>query len=106
MNTRCLAYRRCGVAVALTVVSTLILLAPGSSAIASTVFKLAGDSTVVVRGVVDRVQPYKNDAFLVFSITPTEVLKGGAVKGTALQLVQERVFGTEKPVFTTGSATV
>jgi HEAT repeats len=98
-----MVYRRRAVSLALALASTLVLLDRGSSAAASTVFKLADDSTVIVRGAVERAQPYKNDAFLVFRIMPAEVLKGGAVKGTSLQVVQERAFGTEKPSFTTGS---
>jgi HEAT repeat protein len=95
--------RRRGASVVVGLVSSFVLVGLGSSARAATVFKLADDSTVVARGVVGRVQPYKNEAFLVFTITPTEILKGGAVRGTPLELVQERVFGTEKPYFATGS---
>jgi hypothetical protein len=73
---------------------------------ATSVFKLADDSTVVARGVVGSVQRYKDDTFLVFSITPRDVLKGSPAGDTSLLLVEERVFGTERPYFTSGDETL
>jgi HEAT repeat protein len=77
-----------------------------SVASAAPIFKLTDDSTVVVRGVVDGVQRYKGDAFLVFTITPHEVLKGTVEKGVPLKLVEERVFGSERPYFEKGVETL
>lgn len=91
------------VSVAVGAVSALLTFGGGSPAGAATVFRLADDSTVVARGVVQGVQTYKNDGFLVFAVSPQDVLKGGAEKGKSFALVQERVFGTEKPYYTTGA---
>ncbi len=86
--------------------ATFAGIAGGSSASAAPVFKLAHDSTLVVRGVVDEVQSYKDDAFLVFTITPRTVLKGPAAVGVPLRLVEERVFGSERPYFEKGAETL
>ncbi len=79
----------------------MAMVASASAFAAPSVFKLADDSTLIVRGVVEHVASYKKDAFLVFTIRPVETLKGTST--TALQLVEERVFGSEKPYFTSGA---
>jgi HEAT repeat protein len=90
---------RRGIRIAVALVATLVLGVRGAGA--ATVFRLADDSTVVARGVVQGVQPYQKSSFLVFTIAPEEVVKGEA--GKPLTLVQERVFGTEAPYFASGS---
>ena len=82
------------------------LLLVASVASAAPIFKLADDSTIVVRGVVADVQSYKQDAFLVFTITPHEVLKGTVDTGAPLKVVEERVFGSERPYFEKGAETL
>src|SRR5882672_3549646 len=86
--------------------ATLAGLARTSPASAVPVFALAHDSTLVIRGVVDDVKSYRNDAFLVFTITPRTVLKGPAKTGVPIQLVEERVFGSEPPYFAKGAETL
>jgi len=86
--------------------ATLAGLAGTSPAKAAPVFALAHDSTLVLRGVVDDVKSYRNDAFLVFTITPRTVLKGPAKAGVPIQLVEERVFGSEPPYFAKGAETL
>lgn len=83
--------------------AAVLVLSAVSPTAAASIFTLADDSTTVVRGVVDRTQSYEQDKFLVFSITPREVLKGTtATVGSPIQLVQERVFGSELPYFKVG----
>ncbi len=86
--------------------TTLALVASASPAGAAPVFKLADDSATVVRGVVDDVRSYKQDAFLVFTIMPRAVLKGSQPAGVPIQLVEERVFGSERPYFVKGTETL
>jgi HEAT repeat protein len=93
--------RRRASAVAYALVALVALLRASPSAAAS-VFTLADRSTVVLRGVVERVQSYKREAFLVFTITPREVLKGEVALGSPIALVEERVFGSERPYFAVG----
>jgi len=106
MNLRRWRARRARLRHATRVLVTLAGIAAASSASAASVFKLGHDSVLVVRGVVDDVRSYKNDAFLVFTITPRTVLKGPATAGVPIRLVQERVFGSERPYFEKGVETL
>jgi HEAT repeat protein len=84
-------------------VAALVLL-PALPAVAATpLFKLVDTSKVVLRGVVARVDRYDDDKFVVFTITPGEVLKGTITSDGPVRLAQERVFGTEAPYFANGA---
>ena len=73
---------------------------------ATPVFELADRSAVIVCGVVQGVKSYRNDTLQVFTIEPEEVLKGESALGTPIALVQERVFGSERPYFEPGVKTL
>jgi HEAT repeat protein len=101
------ADRRPVTASALGLLATVFLLgAFVPTASAAVIFDLADHSAVIVRGVVQGVTGYRNDTLRVFTIKPEEVLKGDAAPGTPLALVQERVFGTERPYFEPGTRTL
>jgi len=81
--------------------AALFLVVSGASAAGAVppVFKLADDSSLIVRGTVENVASHAKDAFQVFTIRPNETLKGKTPDGAAIQLVEERVFGSERPYF-------
>jgi hypothetical protein len=80
-----------------------LILGVGRSAVAAPLFSLVDRSAVVVRGTVGRVDRYFDDKFFVFTIAPTEVLKGTVAAGGVVRLAQERVFGTESAYFASGA---
>jgi hypothetical protein len=84
-------------------IALLVLGASVAPVAAAPVFKLADDSALVVRGVVDDLRSYKDGTFLVFTVVPRTILKGQATTGVPIQLFEERVFGTERPYFTKGA---
>jgi HEAT repeat protein len=86
--------------------ATFVLSGSVSVVSAAPIFDLADRSSVIVRGVVQGVQTYRSDTLQVFAIEPKEVLKGDAAPGKVLALVQERVFGTERPYFEPGVTTL
>ena len=92
------------VAALLVAVLSLGMRAPG--AVAAPIFDLVDRSTVIVWGVVQGVKSYRNDTLQVFAIEPQEVLKGDTARAVPLALVQERVFGTERPYFEPGVTTL
>ena len=91
---------------ALAVVSACVSFALVTRAEAASLFAAADDATLVVRAKVEGSTPYPKAKLTVFHLRVGRALKGVVTEGERLELAQEMLFESTKPLFTDGTETL
>ncbi len=101
-----LRWLRCRRSAALVVAFALAALGAAAPARAAGLFEQADASELVVRGRIEQVTPYPSAKLRVFHFRVSRVLKGQAAPGETVDLAQEMLFATTKPLFADGTETL
>jgi len=88
------------------VLASGLLVAAAGGVEAAPLFKLADDSSVIVRGTVERVVAYPKAKLRVLTIRSERVLKGDVPANTPIELAQEMLFESTRPYFERGTRTL
>jgi hypothetical protein len=88
------------------VLAACAVLAFAGPASAGSLFSAVDDAQLVVRAKVEGSTPYPKAKLTVFHLRVTRALKGPAAAGERLELAQEMLFATTKPLFADGTETL